>query len=107
MNGIDDCAGTQEKQRLEKGMGEKVKHRCFSCRYSNGGHHVTELRERRVSQDAFDVTLLRRHQRGQYSGHDAHPCNHLTGTRYQREQEGNLDEQVDARCDHRCCVDQR
>ena len=63
----DDRTGAEEEQRLEKRVREKVKHRRFTGSQTDGHHHVAELRQGGVGEDAFDVVLLR----GDERGHDA------------------------------------
>ena len=58
----DDRACAQEKQRFKEGMRHQVEncHRISRCSQSH--RHVTQLRERRVSHDAFDVVLNDAHE---------------------------------------------
>ena len=69
----DDRAGPEEQQRLEKRVSEKVEHRRLVRGETDRHHHVTELRERGVGENAFDVVLLRRDQRGHQRGDRADP----------------------------------
>ena len=78
---IDDRAGAEEQQRLEKRVREKMEHRRFARREPDRHHHVAELRERGVGEDAFDVVLLRRHQRGEQRGDGADPGDHVQRVR--------------------------
>ena len=70
----DDRAGAEEEQRFEERVGEKVKHRRLARGETDRHHHVTELRERGIGENAFDVVLLRRDQRGHDRGDGADPC---------------------------------
>ena len=61
-------AGAEEQQRFEKRVGGEVVHRGRRAAEADGHHHVTELRERRVGEDAFDVVLLNGDERGEQGG---------------------------------------
>ena len=98
----DDGAGAQEQQRLEERMGRQMEHRRRRAVEANGHHHVAELRERRIGQDALDVVLLDGDDGGQQGGEPANPRDDL-----QRmgagdiEQEEHAAKHVHARGDHR------
>ena len=68
MQRVDDGAGAQEEQRLEEGVRGQVIHRRRRAVQADGHDHVAELRERGVSEDAFDVVLLDGDERGQQQG---------------------------------------
>src|SRR6266851_2914113 len=61
MKGDDDGASGEKEERFEKRVSEKVKHRRFIRGESDRHNHVTKLGNRGVSEDPFDVGLLRRH----------------------------------------------
>ena len=67
----DDGAGPEEEKRFEEGVGEKMEHGGFFGGEADGHDHVAELRKRGVSQNLFNVVLLRgnerRHDRGDRS----------------------------------------
>jgi len=64
MRAVDDRARAEEEERLEEGVREEVIHRRVVRGEADGAHHVAELREGRVSEDALDVVLLDGDQRG-------------------------------------------
>src|SRR5437764_15172485 len=64
----DDRAGAEKKKRFKKRVREEMEHRRFAGREAHGHDHVAELREGRVGEDALDVVLLRRDERGHYRG---------------------------------------
>jgi hypothetical protein len=82
MHGVNDAAGAEEEQRFEERVRAEVIHggvcsRAVRVAQADGHHHVTELRKRRVSEDAFDVVLLDGHQRGEERGDAADPRDDL------------------------------
>ena len=104
---VDHGTRTEEEQRLEESVREKVEHGGSTRRYPDGANHVTELRARRVSKDTLNIALLSGHQRRQYRRDDANPGDHLAGVWHQSEQKRDLDQQVHACRDHRRRVDER
>ena len=97
------CA--EEEQRLEKCMGGEVIHGRCRAGHSHGHDHVTELRQRRAGENAFDVVLLDGHQRGQQRRDAADPGNHLQ--RRGVENEKDAAQHVNARCHHGRRMNQR
>ena len=79
MDHENNRAGAKEEKRFKSGMGEKMKHRGLTGGEPDRHHHVTELREGGVGENAFDVVLLRRHQRRQHCGDRADPGNDMKG----------------------------
>ena len=67
----DDRAGAKEQQRLEKRVRGQVEHRRRRTAQTHGHDHVTELRERRVCEDALYVVLLDGNQRRKQGGKSA------------------------------------
>src|SRR5947208_2900975 len=76
-------------------------------RETDRADHVSELRERRVSEDALDVILLRGHERGHHGGEDADPGDDALRGRGKLDEEGHARQHVNAGSDHRRRVDQR
>ena len=66
MHGVDDRPGAEEQQGLEEGVGEEVEDAGRPGADAEGGHHVTQLADGGVGQDAFDVVL----HEGQAGGDD-------------------------------------
>jgi hypothetical protein len=124
--GVDDRTGTEEEQRLEERVRREVEHRGpRSGRDRNlvgrravtvahpqraeaeGGHHVAELRQRRVSQDLLDVVLDDRAKRRIQGGHRADPQDDIERDRRRREERLDPAQHVDARRHHGRRVDER
>ena len=57
VHGVDDGARPQEQQGLEESMGKEVEHAGRPGADRQGGHHVTQLADRRIGQHTFDVVL--------------------------------------------------
>ncbi len=55
----NDGAGCEEEKGFEKRMSKQVKHSCIIRGKAHSHDHVTELRERGVSEDPLDIVLLR------------------------------------------------
>ncbi len=55
----DHRAGSEKEERFEERMRKQVEHGCLTRCEPHGHDHVTKLRERGVSEDPFDVVLLR------------------------------------------------
>ena len=103
----NDRAGSEEEKRFEKRMSEQVKHRRIVGREANRHHHVTELRERGVSENPFDVVLLRCDQRSHHRGDRADPGNNQKRCLRRLNNKRNTHQHVNACCHHGRCVDQR
>ena len=71
VHGMDDRAGAEEQQRLEKGVGEQVEHRRAIGPRAGGKEHVAELRTGRIGDDALDIGLHQRHRGGEQGGGSA------------------------------------
>ena len=67
--------GTKEEQGFEEGMGKQMKHGGFAGSEPHRHDHVAELGKSGIGQNAFDVVLLRRDQRGHHGGDGADPSN--------------------------------
>ena len=75
----DDRTSTQEQQGFEKRVRGQMEHRRRRAVQADGHDHVTELGQRRISDDAFDVVLLNRDERGEQCGETADLCADLEG----------------------------
>ena len=60
LNAMDDRAAAEEKQRLKYRMRNQVEHRRHVSANADRRHHEAELRDRRISQHAFDIPLTQR-----------------------------------------------
>jgi hypothetical protein len=54
---VDDGACAQEEQRLEEGMRDEMEHADGDAADAEAHHHVAELRDGGVGEDALDVVL--------------------------------------------------
>ena len=61
----DHAAGTEEEQRLEEGVGEQVKKARDPAADAEREHHVAELTDGGIGEDALDVGLHEGDGRGQ------------------------------------------
>src|ERR1035437_5657442 len=73
MAAVDDRAGTEEQQRLEKSVRDEMKHADRHAADAEAHHHVTKLRNSGVSEDAFDVVLRDGDARGKNRGDGTNP----------------------------------
>ena len=76
---MDDGAGAEEEQRLEEGVGDEVEHADGDAADAEAHHHVAELRNGGVGEDALDVVLRDGDQRGEEGGDRADPGDDLQG----------------------------
>ena len=60
MDGVDQAPGAEEQQRLEERVGEEVEDRRVRSADPERRHHVGELTDRGIREDAFDVVLNHR-----------------------------------------------
>ena len=108
MQRVNHRAGAEEKHRLEERVRREVKHRRRGRVDADREHHVAELRERRVGEDALDVILLHRHQRREQRGESTDPADDFERVRAgDVEDEKHAAQHVNARGHHRRRVDQR
>ena len=54
---VDDRARAQEEQRFEERVGDEVEHADGDAADAEADHHVAELRDGGVGEDALDVVL--------------------------------------------------
>ena len=73
---VDDRAGAEEQQRLEKCVCQKMKHPHGHTSHAKADHHQAKLTDRRVGQDALEVVLAKRDERGNERGGRPHPRHH-------------------------------
>src|SRR5690348_3457058 len=68
-HGMDYRAGAQEEQRFEKRVGHQMKNSGSVSSDSARHHHVPELRDGGISEDALDVGLCQPHGGSEDCGH--------------------------------------
>ena len=102
---VNHRASAKEQQCLEERVRGEMEHARFGSGQTHAHDHVAELRECRVSEDAFDVVLLDGDERGQQRGKSTDPRNH--GQRIRRKDEEHAAQHVNAGGHHRRGVDQR
>ncbi len=71
VEGMNDDAGAEEQEGLEKGMGHEVEHGGRPCAHPEGEEHVSDLADRGVSEDPFDVLLRQRAESREEERHGA------------------------------------
>ena len=106
---VHHAAGPEKQQRLEERVREQVKHAGGDARQRarpQPQKHVAQLADRRVGQDAFQVGLRQRNQRGQQGREPADAGHDELGVGRGNEQRRTAGHHVDARRDHRGRVDQ-
>jgi hypothetical protein len=109
MAGVDHRTGAEEEEGLEEGVGVEVEHAGIAAAGSDAlrHHHVAELGEGRVGEDALDVVLLESHQGGEQRGDRADPGDGCMGRELRRiDEEAHAGEHEDPGRDHRRGVDQ-
>ena len=107
MHRHDDAARAEKQQRLEKRVRRQVEGRLFGSAQPHRHHHVTELRERGIREDAFDVVLRNGNHRRHHRRDAANPRNNFQRLRTRQQQERNATQHINARRHHRRRVNQR
>ena len=74
---VDDRACAQEQQRFEKRVGDEMEHADGGAADSEADHHVAELRNGGVGEDALDVVLSDGDERAEEGGDGADPGDDL------------------------------
>ena len=64
MTAVNDRARAEKQQRLEKTMRQQMHHPGGNAAHAERNHHQTQLRYSRVREDAFDISLRYRDERG-------------------------------------------
>src|SRR5882762_7429112 len=83
MAAVNDRSRAHEQQGFEKGVRDQMKHPDGRAAGAQTDHHVAELRDGGVGEDAFDVVLRNRYARGEDSSDSADPGdNGERGRRY-------------------------
>ena len=72
---VNHRARAEEEQRLEECVRDQVEHADGDAAQAEAGHHVAELRNGGVGEDALDVVLRDGDERGKDRGGRAHPGN--------------------------------
>jgi hypothetical protein len=70
---VNDRAGAEEEERLEKTVREQVHDAGRDAANAKRNHHQAKLRNGRVSEDAFNVSLRDRDERSHERGNDTDP----------------------------------
>ena len=76
MTAVNDRAGAEEEQRLEKAVREQMHDAGRDAAHAERHHHQAQLRDGGVGEDAFDVGLRERDERRHQRGDDADPDDH-------------------------------
>ena len=103
---MDDAAGSQKEQGLEKGVGNQVKNPGAEGRHPHGQEHVAQLTDGGISKDPLDVILSQSNGSGIKSGHPSHHCHHRHGSRSDHIKEIKPDNHVDSGRHHCCRVNE-
>ena len=70
---VNHRARAEEQERLEEGVRDEVEHADGDAAEAEAGHHVAELRDGGVGEDALDVVLRDGDERGEDRGGRADP----------------------------------
>ena len=103
----DDGTGAEKEQRFKERVREKMIDSGVVRREPDGHDHVTELRERGVSENAFDVVLLRGNERSHDRGDRSDPGNDIKRRWRRLDDESNSHQHINAGCNHGGGMDQR
>ena len=76
---VDDGACAEEEQRFEEGVGDEVEHADGGATDAEAHHHVAELGDGGVGEDALDVPLRGGDERAEDGGDGADPGDDLEG----------------------------
>ena len=79
---VDDGAGAEEEQGFEEGVGDEVEHADGGAADAEAHHHVAELGDGGVGEDALDVLLRDGDGGGEEGGDGADPGDDLRGRRW-------------------------
>ncbi len=110
---VDHRTRAHKEQRLEERVRNQVEHAHRHAAHAQARHHVTQLRNRRISQNTFDIVLRDCDQRGKQRRGRAHPRHHRQRNRRAARQRARLHQRIHAsneinsRRHHRRCVNQR
>ena len=104
---VDDRAGVEEQQALEKAVGHEVEDRRRPGADPERGEHVAELAQRRIREDALDVGLRQRDRRREDCREDPDPGDDDHRLRCVPEERVHAGDEVDAGINHRRRVDER
>ena len=109
----NDRAGTHEEQRFEEGVGDEVEHADGDAAEAQAGHHVAELRNGGIGEDALDVVLCDGNEGSENRsgcadpGDDCESGRGSTGERASLHERIDAGNQVDASGDHGSGVNER
>ena len=86
----------QEQKRFEKGVGNQMEDAYRNAAHAEAGHHVAELRDGGVSQNALDVVLRHGDQRGKDCRRSTNPGDHRQRRRGSAGQRAGLHQRIDS-----------
>ena len=70
---VNHRARAEEQERFEERVRDQVEHAHGDAAHAEAGHHVAELRDGGVGEDALDVVLRNGDERGEDCGGRAYP----------------------------------
>ena len=106
VHSVNDRAGTEEEQCLEKRVRHDVEDRRDKGADATREKHVAELRDRRIGENLLDVVLCEADRRGKHRSCTADDRNDEHRGRSMHKDRRATNDHVDAGRDHRRCVDQ-
>ena len=113
VHGVDQRAGAEEEEGFEEGVGEEMEDARRPRPDTEGHHHVAQLADRRVGEDALDVVLHEGKKRPDDHGDAADQSEGVDAVAQRADRETSEEHavdaghQVDAGHDHGGGVDQR
>ena len=106
VDAVNDRARAHEQERLEEGVGDEVEHADGDAAEAEASHHVAELGDGGVGEDALDVVLRDGDEGGKDRGGCADPGDDGEGGGGSAGERAGLHERIDAGdevnagCDH-------
>ena len=107
MQRVDDEARAQKELRFKERVREEMQHARLIRSDADAHDHIADLRHRRIGEDAFDIPLGHAENRTRHHGDRADHGDHFLRGRREIPQRREARDEIHARGDHRCGMDER